>query len=213
VLEILASSLAIKDDEWEIPEDAYLQYADQFLKVDNFLLSQGDQKISINTDDEYSESSKLNLEIRNFQVGEMLTVFDMEEYEVEGALNGDLDITNVFALESVKAQFGIDQLIVNAQEAGDFTIEANKEANQEAIYANVRMHGQYNDFSLEGTYNPDDTINTLDMELAIAEFRLEQWGVFAEEFVSDLKGNIQAQMDISGSVGRPVVEGYFAFDP
>src|SRR5690606_28610686 len=90
ILEILESNLAIKDDEWNIPEDAYLQYAYKFMKIDNFLLTQGEQKISINTNDEFSEDSKLNLEIQNFQVGELLTVFDMEEYEVEGALNGEL---------------------------------------------------------------------------------------------------------------------------
>lgn len=213
ILEILESRLAIKDDEWNIPEDANLQYADKFLKIHNFLLTQNDQRISINTSNEYSERSKLNLEIQNFQVGELFTVLDMEDYEVEGALNGNLDITNVFTLESVKAGFGIDNLIVNAQQAGDLSIEANKDANEETIYTKLAVNGEYNDFSVAGNYNPEDSINTLDLKLAISEFRLEQWGVFAEEFVSDLSGNIQAEMDITGSISKPVVEGYFAFDP
>ncbi len=213
ILEVLESNLAIKDDEWIIQEDAQLQYAEQFLKIDNFLLAQNDQGIRINTSDEYSENSKLNLEIKNFEVGELLTVFDMEEYEVEGALNGNLDVTNIFALGSVKAAFGIDNLVVNAQSAGNLSIEANKEPEQEAIYAKVGMNGEFNDFSLEGAYNPEDSINMLDLKLVISEFRLEQWGVFAEEFVSDLSGNIKAEMDITGSTSKPVVEGYFAFDP
>src|SRR5690606_28918003 len=127
--------------------------------------------------------------------------------------NGELDIINVFELGSVRAGFGIDNLIVNAQQAGNLSIEADKKADQEAIFADVRMEGEFNEFSLEGTYNPVDTVDMLDMTLAISEFRLEQWGVFAEEFVSDLSGNIQAEMDITGSTTKPVVEGYFAFDP
>lgn len=213
ILEILTSSLAIKNDEWNIPEDAQFQYANQFLKIDNFLLTQNDQKISLNTSNEFTKNPKLNLEIANFAVGELLTVFDMEEYEVQGDLNGELNVTNVFTLEKVDADFGIQNLIVNEQEAGDLIIKADKGVTQEAIYASVSMNGDQNEFSLEGTYNPEDTVNTLDMKLAISEFRLEQWGVFVEEFVSDLSGNIQAEMDITGSLSKPVVEGYFAFDP
>lgn len=213
ILEILESNLAIKNDEWNIPNDAQFQYADQFLKVDNFLLTQNDQKISINTSNEFTENPMLNVEIANFEVGELLTVFDMEEYEVQGALNGRLNVTNVFTLEKVDADFAIQNLIVNEQEAGDLKIKADKGVTQDAIYANLSMDGDQNEFSLEGTYNTEDSVNTLDMELAISEFRLEQWGVFVEEFVTDLSGNIQAEMDITGSLTKPVVEGYFAFDP
>src|SRR5690606_2753158 len=47
----------------------------------------------------------------------------------------------------------------------------------------------------------------------INKFKLDQWGVFAEKYVTDLKGNLQADIAIGGSPAKPIVEGYLAFDP
>ena len=213
IFELLESSLAIEQEQWNIPENAIIQYADSFLLVNNFVLTQDAQKISVSTENEYSQNPQLEILVADFQIGDVLAVLGMQEYEVEGKLNGTAEITNVFTLERVDADFGIKNLIVNAQEAGDLVLQAEKSASDPAVDLLVSMEGAQTDLSLEGTYNTEDTINTLDMELAIEKFRLEQWGVFVEEFVSELRGNIHADIDITGSVNQPVVEGYFAFDP
>lgn len=213
ILEILESSLAIEKEEWVIPNDGIIKYANNFLLINNFLFEQGNQLISLQTHDEYSENAQLDLEIKAFEVGDLFTILDMQDYQVKGQLEGKANITNVFALDRVVADFNIDQLVINDQEAGTLTIKAEKSPDDAPIQAAVSMVGAQNDFSLDGTYNLEDSINTLAMKLAINKFKLDQWGVFVEEYISDLQGNIKANIDITGSIAAPVVEGFLAFAP
>lgn len=213
ILEILESSLSIEENEWQIADNAVIKYADNFLLVNNFLFEQGNQRISLQTQDEYTETPLLDLEIRSLEIGNIFTILDMEDYAVKGQLEGTAKVTNVFALEQVMADLGIENLVIDDQEVGTLKLQAEKSPGDLPIQAALNIDGTYNQLSLEGTYSPQDSVDNLDLQLLINKFKLDQWGVFAEKYVTDLKGNLQADIAIGGSPAKPIVEGYLAFDP
>ena len=213
ILEILESHLSIEENEWQISDEAVIQYADNFLMVNDFLFEQGNQRISIQTQDETTETALLDVEIKNLEIGNIFTILDMEDYGVNGILDGTAKVINVFTLEQVKADIGIESLAIDNQEVGALKLQAEKSTGDVPLQASLNMDGAHNQFQLEGTYSPQDSVNNLDLQLLISKFKLEQWGVFAEEYVTDLKGNLTADISIEGSPSQPIIEGYFAFDP
>src|SRR5690606_1505822 len=213
IVEILDSYLSIEKNEWHISNNAVIHYADNFLMVNNFFFEQGNQRISVQTHDEATETPLLDLEIRNLAIGNIFTVLDMEDYGIDGILDGTAKVINVFTLEQVKADLGIEHLAIDNQEVGTLTLQAEKSTGDIPLHALLRMDGADNQFTLKGTYSPEDSVNNLDLQLLISKFRLDQWGVFTEEHVTDLKGNLTADISIEGTPSQPIIEGYLAFDP
>lgn len=213
IVEILDSYLSIEKNEWHISNNAVIHYADNFLMVNNFFFEQGIQKISIQTHDEATESALLDLEIKNLEIGNFFTILDMEAYGIKGTLDGTAHVVNIFALEQVKADLGIEDLVINEQAIGALKIQAEKPLGEVPLQAYVSMDGADNQFTLEGTFAPEDSVDNLALQLLVSKFRLDQWGVFVEEHVTDLKGNLTADISIEGTPSQPIIEGYLAFDP
>lgn len=213
ILEILDSYLSIEKNEWQISNNAVITYADSFLMVNNFFFEQGNQRISIQTHDEATESALLDLEIKNLEIGNIFTILDMEAYGINGTLDGTAHVVNVFALEQVEADLGIENLVINDQAIGALRVQAEKPLGDVPLQAHVSMDGADNQFTLEGTFAPEDSVDNLSLQLLVSKFRLDQWEVFVEEHVTDLKGNLTADISIGGSPTQPVIEGYLAFDP
>lgn len=213
ILEILHSYLSIEKNEWQISDNAVIKYAENFLMVNDFIFEQGNQKLSIQTSDEFTENPLLDLEIRSLEIGNIFTVLDMEDYGINGTLDGTAKVINVFTLEQVKADLDIENLVIDNQEVGILKLQAEKSMGDVPLQASLSMDGTHNQFTLEGTFAPEDSVNNLALQLLVNKFKLDQWGVFAEDYVTDLKGNLTADISIEGTPSRPIIEGYLAFDP
>lgn len=212
-LEVLESSMAIEEEQWNMPEKGKVIYAPEYLMVKNIRLLQDDQSMTVNTEEEQSENSRLNLSIKNLGIGDLFKIAGLEDYQVQGTLNGDAVVVDILNMKEANVDFTFSEIMINEQKAADIHLLAGKSADEERLDIDLSMSGPNNDFKIAGTYNLADTANALAINVDIDKFRLEQWGVFAQKFVTDLSGNIRSEMNITGSLTQPVVEGYLAFDP
>ncbi len=212
-LRLKESELVLRDQAWQIPPDATLVYATDYLNINEFFLHQDGQEIFVTTDNSNGKSD-LKLAISQLALGPFLDAFDLEEYGVKGLLEGDVLVENMFVPGKITAALAINDLEVKNQDIGDFKVNAQKDSpeseGKDLMSLLMTLQGPNNDLKVEGSYNLAAEQDNLDLQLDLNQLQLEPWQVFAEDLIAELEGVLRANMKITGSPTDPVINGQFA---
>lgn len=211
ILELDQTDLAIYGQDYMLADNAVFKYAPDYLFIDNFTMQRDNQRLSIFTRDAHTAEPKLLTEIRNFDIGEFMALAGMEKYGLAATLHGDVTLTNVMNLSAIEAALSINNLVIDTIRAGDVVININKVSDDGRLNTNISLQGPGNNFRLSGYYNIEDSTNAISLDVEMNRLQLAPWEPFTSDFLTDLEGSLQGQMEIRGSAAHPLVQGFIRF--
>ena len=208
--------MMLKGQDWETPRNATITYADKYLDIDNFFLKQGDQEIALSTGRD-GDKTDLKIIIEQLRLSPLLSVLDLEDYQVEGTLYGEAEVLDMFTPGPVDANFRINQLAVQDTVLGNVAMQFEKgipvSESEDVVDVLLTLQGQSNDLKVEGEYNlaagPDE--EALDFQVDLTRLTLDDWQPLAQDFLKELSGTLRADMTIKGSTAKPSIDGSFTF--
>ena len=208
--------LMVKDAEWNLPNNARITYAENYLDIRDFQLTQGDQEIVLRTQQE-NESTTLKLFIEQLRLAPLLASFDLEDYRISGSLSGNASVREMFAPGPIDANFRINQLAAQDTLLGDLTLAVQKgipasEVDDRMSIA-LSLQGESNDLEIAGEYNllAPPEVESLDFQVDLNRLTLGRWQPLAQDVVKELSGTLRADMTISGTTESPIIRGDFIF--
>ncbi len=207
------SELVVQDKPWRFSENAYLAYAKNYLDINDFSLTQGKQGIFINTDNA-NDSTDMEMAIQQLALAPLMDALDLDSYGIKGMLKGKATLASMFESGPISANLAINGLEVQDQKIGELELKANKgnQANkkQDLLSMLMTLKGPTQDVKIEGDYNLASDSNNIDLQLDLNSLQLEPWQVFAKDYIKTMKGELQANMHITGSPADPAINGNFA---
>jgi TamB, inner membrane protein subunit of TAM complex len=205
-ISILPSNLKINYQDWTIQEKVRIGFNNGKTKIDNFSLSNGEQELTIDGMISSDPKDFLLIGFENFKLKTINPFIKTLGISLAGNVNGKTKIYDVLKSPRVADSIRIDSLGFNGTYIGSLSDtssfdKTNKLAN---IYTKIVADGKET-FNITG--NLDIERKLIDLNIKLDESKLAILEPVVNKLVSNLKGNISANLSLKGPFDKPLING------
>ncbi|MCF0199413.1 MAG: translocation/assembly module TamB domain-containing protein, partial [Bacteroidaceae bacterium] len=154
----------------------------------------------------------ITLSVHDFNVGELSDVIPYMP-DVRGTLAGDFHYVQDEGSMSVSVDAQVAQMMYEGAQLGNIGLNATYLPNSDGTHYvdGIVSHNGNDVLLLTGTYNPAGQ-GTLDGQAELQRLPLELANGFLPDNLATLAGYVHGQLDVSGSVASPVLDGALRTD-
>lgn len=195
---------------WTSDTTGYIQYSEDGIVADRFLLQTGQQKILVNSI-ALQPNAPVEVKVENIDLTNMAKLANQDTTLVGGTLNGDVILRNVLTNLSFTGNVAVDSLNVMAKSLGNLTAKFENTTEQR-IAADVSLVGSGNRARISGFYKASEPKDALDFKINLDELSAQTIEAFSFGQLRETSGRLRGQVDIKGSVDQPRMNGSMSFD-
>lgn len=210
LIRVLPDNLILNREPWQIGQANQITYANGYIEVNDFQLSNEQQRIGLERKDTSEEEVSLRLLFENFKLATLMSLLNPGEPIVKGVLNGNFEVDHIFTQTGVQTDLDITNLEVLQIPLGNLSMEAvasgahNYQLDLSLKEGNV-------DLDMQGNYLAMENDGKLDFSLDINKIQLKALELLADESIANADGYISGNASISGNTSRPVYQGELNF--
>jgi hypothetical protein len=210
-ISILPSNLKINNDDWLIQEKVRINFNNGKTEISNFDLSNGTQLLTIDGVLSEDPEDLLLVGFKNFQLKTLNPFVKTLGLKMAGNVNGKTRLYDVLKSPRIKDSLRIDSLTLNDNYIGQLsdTTSFDKTKNLANVYTQI-LTDDRETFKLVGNLDLKDKI--IDLNVKLEDSKLTVLEPFVKKLVSNLKGNVSADLTVKGSFEKPEINGDVSFD-
>ena len=225
----LGAQLFMEDDGYRLhlhPLQPVIAYRSFVLNEDNYVYLRDDKRLEANIDllaDDgtgfklYSTPNPdalqdITLSVHDFNLGELSAVIPYMP-SVGGVLAGDFHLVQDEQSMSVLVDAKVNDLAYENAPMGNVGLNAVYLPNSDGTHyvdGIISQDGR-EVMTLAGTYNPEGE-GTIDAQAALQRLPLTLANGFIPNQMAELRGYVVGEMDVKGSVSKPIIDGSLATD-
>ncbi len=210
-LSVLPSILKINSEEWRIQEKVRIALNNGKTLISNFDLTNGEQQMTI--DGLISEDQKdlLVVGFKDFNLKTLNPFTKGFGVKLSGNVNGMTNLYGILKAPKVNDDLKIDSLTFNDIYIGTLTDTSsfNNESNKINVFTRITTENSET-FKLTG--NLDLKEKLIDLNVKMKDSKLTILEPFVKQLVSNLKGDISADLTVKGKLDKPQIDGNLSFD-
>ena len=146
--------------------------------------------------------SSFQLAFEQFEIDNLLATINMSAYEVDGKIDGILDVEQSEDLLTIDGDLYVNNLEYNDVPLGDIKMDFNNRGV--LTTAEIIISGLNNDLTLNATLAEGNTLNGL---LEIEKIDLQSIEPFISNFAQDISGQLNGNLELDGTVQAPDLSG------
>lgn len=205
------SEIIINRENWNINDDARLRVSKGKIYIENLLVSHDRQKIRfdgiLSNDDD-----RLQVKFNDFSLASLGGVTRPLGIDLQGDMNGELNITSVFRKPLASANIHTSPILYNDIPVGKLDLRADFEPVAGSVLIDLQLlDEQRRGILVNGNYNLYDENEPLNLKGTLKETDLTIFQPFLSNLVSDLRGKGNANVDIKGTFKNPKITGIGRF--
>ncbi|MBB5396649.1 hypothetical protein HDC91_002710 [Mucilaginibacter sp. AK015] len=208
-LAILPSDVILERENWKIQEQVKIRLLDGKTQVSGFELSNGVQKVRINGFISDRTEDELKVTFDKFSMATINQLTKTSGVLLKGSLNGDVTLSSIMKKPGMDANLNIDSLAMNKTLVGNVKIVSNLDnAHKQArVNLNITNRG-LKTMNIDGVYTlAQENGDNLNFDIKMDHTEAIIFEPFIKELVSDIKGTVSANLQLSGSPSKPQLNG------
>jgi hypothetical protein len=215
----MGEDVLLHRDSWRIAPGHVIEFAQERLRVDQFLLSGAEGSVGIQStypagtgEEEMADSgsqhvSSLRFDFSHFSLGQFFP--SQDPAMTSGIFNGTVELKDIFGQMGFVSDLHVDHLTYKGDTIGDVYLQA--ESTEPDVYSFVSSISNYgNQVTARGTYKtgaePD-----LDANISLTHFELSTLEGFVQEDFRDIKGVLTGELRVWGKPESPDFSGSLRF--
>ena len=205
--DILPSEVNVGNDHWQLSNSAHITVQENYVRVSDLNVYNGEQYFTANGIISESEYDKLQVNIKGFDLANLNPLIGTAEYQLSGSLSGRATLANMFTYPIFDITSDISNLKVNEYNLGTIALQSvwENEIKTASINASVTKNKR-RQLSLAGFYKPFAD-ETLDLNLFLNEYDLNALNIIKTEAVSNLDGKADGKIHIAGKTDSLLLDG------
>ena len=210
-ISILPSILKINSEDWNIQEKVRINFNKGKTEIQNFSLSNNKQMLSI--DGVLSDDPKdmLLLGLDNFSLKTLNPFVKTLGVKLAGNANGKTRLYNLLKTPVINDSLTIDSLNFNDTYIGRLTDTSSYDQVKNAVNVYTQILADDKEtFKITGGVDLKE--KNIDLQVKLDGSKLTVLEPFVKKLVSNLKGNISADLTVKGPLDKPRINGDISFD-
>ncbi|MEO6915776.1 MAG: translocation/assembly module TamB domain-containing protein, partial [Chitinophagaceae bacterium] len=197
-------------DDWSIPQDNLISILKTDIHARNFILSQGKQQLSINSQGQ-EVNAPMEVAFSNFKIATLANFVVSDSLPVDGTLDGKAVLQNLTSSPTFTSDLTISEVAFRKDTIGNVHILVNNTV-KDTYAANVTIKGHENDVELTGNYyvRPDSN-SSFDLNLDIRRIFLNTVEGLTMGAIKNASGYLTGKFAVNGKVSAPSVDGNLDF--
>ncbi|WP_257668657.1 translocation/assembly module TamB domain-containing protein [Parapedobacter tibetensis] len=207
-MSILPSSVVLNRESWQLDERASLYFDEGKIHMHGLELSRRDQTVQLGGIISSNDEDKAFLTFKNFNLSTLNSVTQPSGIGLRGMLNGRMDVSSVLKTPYAIADIEAEDVHLNNTEIGDMLLQADFDRPSRLVNVKLEVaRGDVKTIMATGTYNATAETDKLNMEAKLNRSELIIFQPFLSNLVSDISGTLSANLNITGSVLTPQING------
>lgn len=210
-ISILPSNLKINSEDWTIQEKVRINFNNGKTEINNFDLSNGRQLLTVDGILSNDPKDLLLVGFQNFNLKTINPFIRTLGLKLSGNVNGKTRLYDVMKSPKVLDSLAIDSLTFNDTYIGKLTDTSSYDKNNNLanIYTQI-LTDDRETFKITGNLDLKD--KKIDLDVKLDKSKLAVLEPFVKKLVSNLKGNISADLTVKGNFDKPEINGDIGFD-
>ena len=217
VVGVSKSEMKFKDYLWYLNEEdkpnnqVVFDKSFKNFKIDDFILSHEDQAITLAGTIKDLINKDLQLSFKDVDLYRITP--DNEKFIFKGNINGEVNFKQNNEVYKPTASLVIDQLNINNTALGElnFNIEGDKNLQKFVINSSVKNEN-VESLSANGNFEIVGKETLLDLKVALSKFNLGILGSLGGEVLSNIRGLLTGNANVSGNLKKPKINGRLFVD-
>jgi translocation and assembly module TamB len=202
----LGKDLLLNKINWLVKEDNQVKTNPEGFNVQNFVISNEEQNIKLNSETALINSPLL-VTISDFKLNTISALLDQKTMALGGVLNADLKVSDFKnPIPTLDGQIKIDSIVFQNTRIGNLDMQAQSEKGN--VNVDGKLSGNGNEVNLTGIY----AANTIDASIKLNPLTLITIESFSQKNLKNSSGTITGDIKITGEPTKPVWNGELVFN-
>ena len=149
------------------------------------------------------------MKLIDFSMGSMEQLLALDTV-VAGTANADIRIKNIIESPAFEGSLVIDNLNIYQIDLGKFNL-SEFTFSEDQLSFDLDLNSEYGDISADGSWLISDLNEPLDFDLNIDHLNIGELNYLLSDYISDAKGDFEANLHVKGNMESPVVNGSMNF--
>ncbi len=204
-VDLKPSYIMVRDSLWEIQSTRMHYHPDGF-SLKYFRIHHGNQEIGINGFAHRHIDDGLKVHIQNIGLSDIIGSQNLKQVQVAGALNGTLDIQQVYNSPVISGDLSINKFNFNNDELGNFSLRADYKPKQNVIqiHSDIIKDGLK---PMNGGGFIDLADKSVDLQYDIDSLEIGFLNLYLSKVMQNLSGTASGQLSVKGSLSTPELLG------
>lgn len=207
------SDLILFQEPWAIRRDNRIVFGPEYIDTRNFSLRSGDRRIRLAK----RGTRGLDLDFENMSLGLIDSIWAYQQLDFSGRVNVHAGVDDIFEMQGLSADIRSDTFLMNGDDYGYLRVDLKAPNPKGSVTGYLNLNRDTAQLIAEVNYNLADLVpnprvdqqqNYLDLTVGIFGYPLDLARYWVGGSISDIEGEIDAQLDVIGPASKPDVQGY-----
>ncbi len=214
------SNLTILGDQWDIPADNSLRFGKDFIEIENFFISNGEQEIIIQSNGQKG----IDINVANIDMLDINEYINYNLLDFAGAVDINLSAKDVFTLEDLSFDLRMDTFLIitthtdtNTHDWGRLTFSAESDDIESKINTKLQIgfleEAKDRLLTIDGYYLPPTVgkskhdKNYFAQDIELTKYPLDIVSYFIPSGISGMEGEFNGKIKVFGTPLNPNIRG------
>ncbi len=213
-LSIDSSDIFVNDINWMIDDSCFVDFFDDRIYINKLYVYEGEQFVGIDGMFPKRNSDTLQVAFNDLNISTFDFVTKGYGVDFDGFIDGDLRFSGISDRFTIFSDLRIKDVFLNDKEVGNINLMANWDALKSSVYVDAGVENNDDKILIEltGNYNALRDGDNLRFTLFINDFNVDVISPFVSSLLSDIKGDLNGVVTLSGTFAEPVFNGGIGFN-
>lgn len=202
IFKVIDKNLQMFSENWDIHPDNEIRYGDNYLSINDFLVTDGHRKIRI----EDFQNQGLNISLNKFDFLLINGIINYDKIDFAGEGDADLRIDNIFRKPKLYASAFVPEFTLNKVDYGALNISAVSDTSG-LVKANVSLNRQEDDLSLKLIADYNQNTKAMSGNVSTRNMVMNTFEFIIDDGISNTDGTATIDADIFGTIDDMKLRG------
>lgn len=212
-LQLDQASIWVNDRDWNLADTAYVRKVGQNYGIENFELRHKDQFISMNGSISEDPDEQLRVGLSDYDLSMLDPLLVNAGIRLNGRTSGDIVVNDVYGDPLINTNLDTQQLKIDEYLIGDVRLESDWDQSLQQLNTSgaLEKNGK-TAVEFSGSYTPSDEESPLLLNAYVDDAELDFLNAFITEGISGINGTISGDVEVTGKLESPQLQGGVDFN-